>query len=223
MLDKVISLPPSGSLSPSRRFDFLLSSQLALVKEAYDLDPSARKCLGTDAVTMIFGADRTVYIRGTRVSKIYKGPVAGSDNVRKEKYKNEFLEAQLDMLIDRNTILEYMIISLIALISSEFTTYGVLVKKPHSLPCMSNCQLKFIQSFCGIGIGPLAHSYLWHHKLDKFQKYKSQGMGTCVDDILITSVTGYWSPSKNIDVWSLILRNLRKRLAASIYVDGEKL
>ncbi|RZC91905.1 hypothetical protein C5167_021618 [Papaver somniferum] len=131
------------------------------------------------------------------------------------------------MLIDRNTILEYVIISLIDLISSKIwgasTLYGVLVKKPHSLPCMSNCQLKFIQFFCGIGIGPLAHSYLWHHKLDKFQKYKSQGMGTCVDDILITSVTGYWNPSNNIDVWSLILRNLRKRLAASVYVDGEKL
>ncbi|RZC59659.1 hypothetical protein C5167_006963 [Papaver somniferum] len=26
--------------------------------------PSAQKCLGTDAVTMIFGADRKVYIRG---------------------------------------------------------------------------------------------------------------------------------------------------------------
>ncbi|KAI3835833.1 hypothetical protein MKW92_019698 [Papaver armeniacum] len=39
-------------------------AKLALVKEAYDKDPSAQKCLGTDAVTEIYGTDQKGYIRG---------------------------------------------------------------------------------------------------------------------------------------------------------------
>ncbi|RZC71887.1 hypothetical protein C5167_035018 [Papaver somniferum] len=55
----------------------------ALVEEAYDQDPSAQKCLGTDAFTM---------------AKFQEVKV----NVRKKKQKNEALEAQLDVERQKN-------------------------------------------------------------------------------------------------------------------------
>ncbi|KAI3956439.1 hypothetical protein MKX01_016852 [Papaver californicum] len=59
-----------------RPFVFL-ETRKALVKEAYDKDPSAQKCLGTDVVTMAMLQEE-------------------KDNVRKEKQKNEALKTQLD-------------------------------------------------------------------------------------------------------------------------------
>ncbi|KAI3905038.1 hypothetical protein MKX01_017284 [Papaver californicum] len=84
----------------------LCCEKMALVKEAYDKDPSAQKFFGTDDVTMIFGADRKGYIRGmgAGVSKTQLIATAfmnakvqeEKDNVRKEKQKNKALKAQLD-------------------------------------------------------------------------------------------------------------------------------
>ncbi|KAI3862914.1 hypothetical protein MKW98_011953 [Papaver atlanticum] len=84
--------------------------------------------------------------------------------------------------------------------------------------------LKFERYLMKQDLGGLLH-YMESslRNLTHYCKYKSRGMGTCVDDILITNVIGYWNPSNNFDVWSLILRNLRKRLAASVYVDSAKL
>ncbi|RZC87626.1 hypothetical protein C5167_036165 [Papaver somniferum] len=68
---------PSSSKSPT-------AAKLALVKEAYDKDPSARKCLGTDDVTKIFGADRKGYICGT-----------GAGVSKSQFLASEFMKAKL--------------------------------------------------------------------------------------------------------------------------------
>ncbi|XP_026450942.1 uncharacterized protein LOC113351100 [Papaver somniferum] len=90
----------------------LAAAKLALVKEEYDKNPSAQKCLGTDAVTKIFGADRKGYIRGMGAG-VSKSQFLASEfmnarlqeekhNVLKEKQKNEALKAQLDAERQKN-------------------------------------------------------------------------------------------------------------------------
>ncbi|RZC93864.1 hypothetical protein C5167_016558 [Papaver somniferum] len=74
----------------------LAPAKLAL--EAYDKDPSAQKCLGTNDVTKFLA------------SEFMKA------KLQEEKQKNKAFKAQLDTERQKNT-LEYMIGSLIALIS----------------------------------------------------------------------------------------------------------
>ncbi|KAI3912214.1 hypothetical protein MKW98_012025 [Papaver atlanticum] len=63
----------------------LAAAKLALVKEAYDKDPSAQKCLGTDDVTKIFLASEFMKAK-----------------LQEEKKKNEALKAQLDAQRQKN-------------------------------------------------------------------------------------------------------------------------
>ncbi|XP_026382805.1 uncharacterized protein LOC113278088 [Papaver somniferum] len=83
----------------------LAAAKLALVQEEYDKNPSAQKCLGTDAVTK-------GYIRGMGAG-VSKSQFLASEfmnarlqeekhNVLKEKQKNEALKAQLDAERQKN-------------------------------------------------------------------------------------------------------------------------
>ncbi|XP_026397779.1 uncharacterized protein LOC113293326 [Papaver somniferum] len=89
------------------------AAKLALVKEAYDKNPSAQKCLGTDVVTEIYVADKKGYLRGmgAGISKsqflaaeFMKAKLQEVRNkLRKEMQKNEALKAQLDAERHKNS------------------------------------------------------------------------------------------------------------------------
>ncbi|XP_026418990.1 uncharacterized protein LOC113314408 [Papaver somniferum] len=89
------------------------AAKLALMKEAYDKNPSTQKCLGTDAVTEIYGADQMGYIRGMGAG-ISKSQFLAAEfmkdklqevrnKLRKEMQKNEALKAQLDAERQQNS------------------------------------------------------------------------------------------------------------------------
>ncbi|RZC63750.1 hypothetical protein C5167_025533 [Papaver somniferum] len=88
------------------------ATKLALVKETYDKNPSAQKCLGTDAVTEIYGVDQKGYLRGMGAG-ISKSQFLAAEfmkdklqevrnKLRKEMKKNEALKAQLDAERQKN-------------------------------------------------------------------------------------------------------------------------
>ncbi|KAI3953682.1 hypothetical protein MKW98_017506 [Papaver atlanticum] len=106
---KTHKVTPDDNPSSSKS---LAAAKLALVQEEYDKDPSAQKCLGTDTVTKIFGADRKGYIRGMGAG-VSKSQFLSSEfmkarlqeekhNVLKEKQKNEAFKAQLDAERQKN-------------------------------------------------------------------------------------------------------------------------
>ncbi|XP_026390134.1 uncharacterized protein LOC113285470 isoform X1 [Papaver somniferum] len=90
---KTHKVTPDDNTSSSKS---MAAAKLALVKEEYDKDPSAQKCLGTDAVTKVARRE--------------------AQCAERESEKRSF-EKHSWMLKDRKTTLEYMIRSLIALVS----------------------------------------------------------------------------------------------------------
>ncbi|RZC55902.1 hypothetical protein C5167_014751 [Papaver somniferum] len=102
----------AAKLASSSIFILFIDIDDELVKEAYDKDPSAQKCLGTDAVTEIYGTDQKGYIRGmgAGISKsqflaaeFMKAKLLEVRNeLRKVRKKNEALKAQLDAERQKN-------------------------------------------------------------------------------------------------------------------------